>query len=77
LQCSHFEPITGGKDKVPCVIYLHGNSSGRPEALPIVDLLLPMGLSVLTFDFAGCGMSEGDYISLGWHERDDLELVIE
>jgi len=59
------------------VIYLHGNSSGRPEALPIVDLMIPLGLSVVTFDFAGCGMSEGEYISLGWYERDDLELVIE
>ena len=63
--------------KIPCVIYLHGNSSGRPETLPIVDLMIPLGVSVFTFDFAGCGMSEGEYISLGWHERDDLELVIE
>ena len=77
LQCSHFEHVETKQKKVPCVIYLHGNSSGRPEALPIVDLLLPLGISVLTFDFAGCGMSEGEYISLGWHERDDLEIVIE
>ena len=63
--------------KIPCVIYLHGNSSGRPETLQIVDLMIPLGVSVFTFDFSGCGMSEGEYISLGWHERDDLELVIE
>ena len=63
--------------KIPCVIYLHGNSSGRPEALPIVDLMIPLEISVFTFDFAGCGMSDGEYISLGWHERDDLELVID
>ena len=76
MQCSHFEPAEN-KEKIPCVIYLHGNCSGRPEALPIVDLMIPLGVSVFTFDFAGCGMSEGEYISLGWHERDDLELVIE
>ena len=34
-------------------------------------------MSVFCFDFAGCGMSEGEYISLGWHERDDLEIVVE
>ena len=76
IQCSHFEPVEN-KLKIPCLIYLHGNSSGRPEALPIVDLMIPLGVSVFTFDFVGCGMSEGEYISLGWHERDDLELIIE
>lgn len=34
-------------------------------------------MSLFCFDFAGCGLSEGEYISLGWHERDDLEIVVE
>lgn len=29
------------------------------------------------FDFAGCGSSEGDYISLGWYERDDVAMIID
>jgi len=29
------------------------------------------------FDFAGCGLSEGEFISLGWWERDDVALVVE
>lgn len=29
-----------------------------------------------TFDFSGCGLSEGEYISLGVHESDDLEVVV-
>eukprot|EP00435_Cladocopium_sp_Y103_P045420 s923_g13.t1 len=29
------------------------------------------------FDFAGSGISEGEYISLGWFERDDLATCIE
>ena len=58
-------------------MYLHGNCSSRLEALPIVDLMTVRGISVFCFDFAGCGLSEGEYVSLGWHERDDLELVIE
>ena len=28
------------------------------------------------FDFSGCGISDGEYISLGIHESDDLEAVI-
>ena len=28
-------------------------------------------------DFSGCGLSEGEYISLGWYERDDVDAVVE
>ena len=40
-------------------------------------MLLPQNITVFAFDFSGCGHSEGDYISLGWHEKDDLTRVIE
>jgi alpha/beta superfamily hydrolase len=29
------------------------------------------------FDFAGCGLSEGEFISLGWWEREDVAMVVE
>ncbi len=45
--------------------------------MDIIDYILPIDMSVFCFDFAGCGMSEGEFISLGWHERDDLEKVVE
>lgn len=84
LQCSLFEPIPdpgqpeenwSSRDR-PCVIFLHGNSSCRLEALPLLPLLLPLRISLFCFDFAGCGISEGDYVSLGWFERDDLATCI-
>jgi len=56
---------------------MHGNCSSRLEALPAVNLLLPQNISVFTFDFSGCGLSEGEFISLGWHEKDDLDMVID
>ena len=31
---------------------------------------------MFTFDFSGCGLSQGEYISLGYYERDDVEAVI-
>lgn len=31
---------------------------------------------VLTFDFSGCGLSQGDYVSLGYYEKDDLSVII-
>lgn len=79
IQCSHFEPYEEDREYkiLPCVIYMHGNSSCRVEALESVHYLLPQNISLLCFDFAGCGLSEGEYISLGWFERDDVAMIIE
>ena len=79
LQCSFWEPYDEEREfeRLPCVVYLHGNSSSRCEAVSEVKYLLPMNITFFAFDFSGCGKSEGDYISLGWYERDDVECVIE
>lgn len=66
-----------GAPALPCVVFLHGNSSCRLEAAPLVQLLMPLSISLFCFDFSGCGLSEGEYISLGWFERDDLALCID
>eukprot|EP00450_Noctiluca_scintillans_P026931 CAMPEP_0194515818 /NCGR_PEP_ID=MMETSP0253-20130528/48573_1 /TAXON_ID=2966 /ORGANISM="Noctiluca scintillans" /LENGTH=516 /DNA_ID=CAMNT_0039359603 /DNA_START=21 /DNA_END=1567 /DNA_ORIENTATION=- len=78
LKCSHFVPVfpESPAEPQPCVIYLHANASCRLEALPLVPLFLPLGISLFTFDFAGCGESDGEYISLGWFERDDLAICV-
>ena len=79
LQCSFWEPYDEEREfeRLPCVVYLHGNSSSRCEAVSEVKYLLPMNITFFAFDFAGCGKSEGEYISLGWYERDDVACVIE
>ena len=58
-------------------VYLHGNASCRAEALQVISAVLATGASLFAFDFAGCGQSEGEYISLGWHEQDDVQLALE
>jgi len=67
MKCSHFEPFDSERttNLLPCVIYLHGNSSSRTEGLVAVPLILPMNATLVVFDFAGCGISDGEYISLG------------
>ena len=30
-----------------------------------------------SFDFCGCGLSDGEYISLGIHESEDLKVVVD
>ena len=79
LICSFWEPFDEEREKVnlPCVIYLHGNSSSRCEAYAEVKYLLPKNICLFSFDFCGCGKSEGDYISLGYYEKEDVHCVIE
>lgn len=78
LKWTHYEPIDSQRPctELPCVIYLHGNSSSRVEALPAVKLLLPEDISVFSLDLSGSGKSDGEYISLGWYERDDVQTVV-
>lgn len=76
LECSHWEPVERITDKIPIVIYMHGNSSARVEVLPQLSYLLSMGVAVFSFDFAGSGKSDGEYVSLGYYEREDLCCVV-
>ena len=77
MQCSHFEPLETARQwkTMPCVIYMHGNSSCRLEALELVDYFLTANITLFCFDFPGCGLSEGEFISLGWYERDDVACI--
>ena len=79
IMCSFWEPFDEEREKIilPCVIYLHGNSSSRCEAYSEVKYLLPKNICLFSFDFCGCGKSEGDYISLGYYEKDDVKCIIE
>ena len=79
LECSFWEPFDEEREKplLPCVIYLHGNSSSRCEAYPEVKYLLQRNITIFAFDFCGCGKSEGEYISLGYYEKNDVHCVVE
>ncbi|KAK4792009.1 hypothetical protein SAY86_022444 [Trapa natans] len=77
LKCSHYVPATFLEDApLPCVIYCHGNSGCRADANEAAVILLKSNITVFTLDFSGSGLSEGDYVSLGWHEKDDLKVVV-
>lgn len=43
-------------------------SGCRADANEAVTVLLPANITVFTLDFSGSGLSEGNYVSLGWHE---------
>ncbi|XP_038710646.1 uncharacterized protein YqkD isoform X2 [Tripterygium wilfordii] len=77
LRCSHYLPSPYPEETpLPCVIYCHGNSGCRADANEAAVILLPSNITVFTLDFSGSGLSDGDYVSLGWHEREDLKIVV-
>jgi len=79
IVCSHYEPEESQRvyDTMPCVIYCHGNSSCSLEAIDLVPSLLKAGMTLFCFDFPGCGRSDGEYISLGWYEKDEIQVIID
>lgn len=77
LKCSHFRPVGKDPASLPCVVYLHTSLGSRVEALGVLHVLLPAGVTVFCLDFAGSGLSEGDFISLGYWEREDLAVVLD
>eukprot|EP00803_Ostreobium_quekettii_P004847 evm.model.scf_752.1 EVM.evm.TU.scf_752.1 scf_752:2765-12004(-) len=79
LKCSHFKPHVKGSPEgpQPCVVYCHCNSGSRRDAEEAVILLVPQKISVFTLDFSGSGRSDGDWVTLGARETDDLQVAIE
>eukprot|EP00929_Paragymnodinium_shiwhaense_P105845 TRINITY_DN70900_c0_g2_i1.p1 TRINITY_DN70900_c0_g2~~TRINITY_DN70900_c0_g2_i1.p1 ORF type:complete len:484 (+),score=114.71 TRINITY_DN70900_c0_g2_i1:90-1541(+) len=84
LECSHFCPTVidnknlkyASRRDAPCVVYLHGNCSARLEAYDVLPVLLPRGISVFCLDLSGSGLSDGDFISLGYFEQLDLKVAL-
>jgi len=78
LVCSWWQPVAAERvaKELPCVVYMHGNSSCRIEALENLPLVLSGGCTLFALDFAGCGHSDGEYITLGYNERDDLKAAV-
>ncbi|XP_042517222.1 uncharacterized protein LOC122091385 [Macadamia integrifolia] len=78
LQCSHYMPVIVPEGKtLPCVIYCHGNSGCRADASEAALILLPSYITVFALDFSGSGLSEGEHVTLGWNEKDDLKAVVD
>lgn len=75
--CSLWEPIDSDRPNptLPCIVYMHGNSSSRLEGLSVLSLALTLGATLVAFDFAGSGQSDGEYVTLGAFEKDDLQVI--
>ena len=78
LVCSHWlpDPFDADRDTTDVVVYCHCNSGSRRDAEEALFALLPRGVSVVALDFAGSGLSEGDWVTLGAREVGDLGVVV-
>jgi len=77
IKCSLFHHNLYHGERHPLIVYCHGNSGNRTYSYEIVYRMLKAHVSVLTFDFAGCGVSEGKYVFLGYFEQYDIDDVLE
>ena len=71
------DPKERPQDIMPCVIYLHANASSRIEGLHVRRFLLKRNINLCIFDFQGSGLSEGEYISLGYHEKHQVKNIVD
>ena len=79
MPCSFFRADISIREPYirPVVIYLHGNSSCRIEGSKMALFLLNKGIDLFVFDFPGCGQSEGEYISLGFYEKEVVKDIVD
>lgn len=61
----------------PCILYLHEMSSSRKECVYLRERILAAGFSLFALDLSGSGMSEGDRMSFGHFEQDDVRTVLD
>lgn len=68
---SYYQPNEELPEK-SCVIYLHGNASCQIDGTYIIPAFVPAGIGVFCLDTSGSGLSDGEYVSLGFLEKDDV-----
>jgi dipeptidyl aminopeptidase/acylaminoacyl peptidase len=64
-----FIPVSGARGTV---VFCHGHAGSMDPDVKYVPAFYERGYNVLMFDFRGHGRSEGQHVSMGYHERQDL-----
>lgn len=64
-----------GLSQSPCIVYCHGNGGNKIDIIEIFQYLL-YEFNIFSFDFSGAGNSEGDIVTLGYYENNDVDSVV-
>ena len=59
-----------------CLLYLHSLGTNQFECLDLIPFMCSPELCLFSFDFPGCGISEGDYIPLDGNGVHDVESAV-
>jgi uncharacterized protein len=65
-------PVTNSQQTI---LLFHGYGGSKNRFLPEAQALQALGYQVLAVDFSGHGDSEGNQVSLGYHEAEDVEAT--
>lgn len=76
LACHLFFPEALDRAPIDLVCFLHTRGGNALEGKFLLNAMLP-NVAVLLFNFAGSGLSEGEYVSLGMNETRDFKLVLD
>lgn len=76
LELSFYESEQCQASTTGCVIYLHCFNGSRLECRRFAEYVISRGCNFCSFDFAGSGISEGQFVSMGHYEQDDVHSVI-
>ena len=77
INCSFYNNNSLNNKINTCIIYLHCNCGSRVESLSILRKVLNKDYSFASLDFTGSGNSDGEFISLGHFEQEDVKSFIE
>ena len=59
------------------IIYLHGIADNRGSSVGAIGTFLPIGFDVVAYDARAHGTSQGEHCTYGFHEKRDLQRVID
>ena len=62
---------------VDFIIYCHSQGGNAMEGSFLIKMCSELKLGLVLFDFAGSGFSEGEYITLGLYEAEDIHCVVD
>jgi alpha-beta hydrolase superfamily lysophospholipase len=76
LQYSFYQAQDVDPQNSFTILYLHSHGACRVEGYHLLRVCGIYGISLCLLDFAGCGHSEGEFISMGIYEKDDALLMM-
>lgn len=77
LRAWYIPPPNSGDGRTPAIAWGHGNAADRRQWLPFALAVHDAGLGQVLLDFTGRGESDGEVITLGAHEADDLRAALD